>query len=75
MRNKGNIKDIERELGESYWSIRSRLNEVIEALGFQAKPDHDPQLDSRQQRQAILSQLQAGELSVAEATKLLSALR
>jgi hypothetical protein len=30
--SKGNIKEMERELGVSYWSIRNRLNDVVEAL-------------------------------------------
>jgi hypothetical protein len=32
IRNRGNIKDMERELGVSYPTVRSRLNSIIEAL-------------------------------------------
>jgi hypothetical protein len=34
VKNRGNVKDMERELGVSYWTIRGRLNEVINAMGF-----------------------------------------
>src|SRR5437867_12167593 len=38
---RGNFKDVERELGMSYPTVRSRLDAVIRALGFlsQAEPD------------------------------------
>jgi len=32
VRSRGNIKDMERELGVSYPTVRSRLNAIIEAL-------------------------------------------
>ena len=34
VRSRGNVKDMERELGVSYWTIRGRLNEVIAAMGL-----------------------------------------
>ncbi len=34
VRSRGNVKDMERELGVSYWTIRGRLNEVITAMGL-----------------------------------------
>ena len=70
VKNKGNVKKMERELGISYWTIRNRLNDVIAKLGFEAKPD-EPEGDQRGQRQAILQRLDAGELSVDEAAALL----
>ena len=70
VKNKGNIKEMERELGLSYWTIRNRLNDVITALGFEAKDD-EPEMGSRDRRQEILAQLQEGNISVAEATRLL----
>ena len=30
--SKGNVKEMERDLGVSYWSIRNRLTEVVERL-------------------------------------------
>jgi hypothetical protein len=70
VRNRGNVKEMERETGESYWAIRRRLDEVIEEMGFQPAPKED--LSTR--RQEILAQLSRGEIDVAEATRLLGLL-
>jgi len=69
VKNKGNVKEMERELGMSYWTIRNRLNEIIEELGFENK-DVAPETtvaDVKAQRQEILNRLDAGEISVDEA--------
>ena len=34
VRSRGNVKDMERELGISYWTIRGRLNEIIATMGL-----------------------------------------
>jgi hypothetical protein len=74
VRNRGNVKEMERELGISYWTIRSRLNELIEELGFEAKENPDePELETRQRE--ILERLKNGELSAGEAAQLLAKLR
>src|SRR5829696_1747140 len=36
VKNKGNVKEMERELGISYWTIRNKLNDVVEQLVFNA---------------------------------------
>jgi hypothetical protein len=59
---------MERETGESYWSIRRRLDEVIAEMGMEAPKEDDISL----RRQEILARLSRGEISVQEATKLLS---
>jgi len=69
--NRGNVKEMERETGESYWSIRRRLDEVIAEMGMEA-PQED---DLSTGRQEILAQLSRGEINVQEATRLLSQLR
>jgi hypothetical protein len=35
LKSKGNIKEMERELGISYWTIRSKLGEIVERLGLE----------------------------------------
>ena len=70
---RGNIKEVEKELGISYPTVRSRLDSVIEALGYQVERDRerkkgDPQEES-QHRQAILEALERGEISAQEATR------
>src|ERR1051325_348623 len=68
VRNRGNVKEMERETGESYWAIRRRLDEVITEMGMEAPTEEAVSL----RRQDILAQLSRGEISVQEATKLLS---
>lgn len=38
LRCRGNIREVERELGISYPTVRSRLDEVIEQLGHEVQP-------------------------------------
>jgi hypothetical protein len=71
VRNRGNVKEVERETGESYWAIRRRLDEVIAEMGMETPAEED--LSTR--RQEILARLSRGEISVQEATQLLSQLR
>lgn len=66
--NRGNVKEMEREMGQSYWTIRSKLDKVIAEMGFDVPPDQES-LSS--QRKDVLTQLNNGEIDVAEATKLL----
>src|SRR4030067_1055501 len=39
LRNRGKIKDVEEELGISYPTVVSRLNDVLVSLGFEAGED------------------------------------
>lgn len=71
VRNRGNVKDVERETGESYWAIRRQLDEVITEMGME--PPKEDDLSTR--RQEILAQLSRGEINVQEATKLLSQIK
>jgi hypothetical protein len=72
IRNRGNVKEMARETGESYWTIRRQLDEVIEEMGFPA--DQPSQADLSTRRQEILYQLSQGVISVEEAKKLLTQL-
>jgi len=69
--NRGNVKEMERASGESYWVIRRRLDEVITELGYEVEPVED---DLSARRQEILSHLSRGEIDVQEAVRLLSQL-
>jgi hypothetical protein len=71
VRNRGNVKEMERETGESYWTIRRQLDEVITEMGFEQAPTED---DLSVKRQEILAQLSHGEIDVSEATRLLKQL-
>ena len=37
VRNRGNVKEMERESGISYWTIRNRINELVAELGFETE--------------------------------------
>jgi hypothetical protein len=73
VRNRGNVKDMERELGVSYWTIRNRLNEVVEEMDHDHSPPSPPPNPGQSaRRRDILEQLNQGEITVAEAAELLS---
>jgi hypothetical protein len=70
IRVRGNIKEVERELGISYPTVRGRLDQVIRALGFDVREaEEDSKSDER--RKEILSRLNRGELNPDEAVRLL----
>jgi hypothetical protein len=68
IRNRGNVKDVERETGESYWAIRRHLDEVIAEMGLAVQPDELPPTP----RQEILERLSRGEISPQDAASLLT---
>ena len=47
IKNRGIIREVERELGVSYPTVRARLDEVIQALGYPGKsaPDDETSTD------------------------------
>jgi hypothetical protein len=71
VRNRGNVKEMERETGESYWAIRRQLDEVIAEMGMEAPQEDDLSL----RRQEILARLSRGEINVQEATRYLSQIK
>ena len=73
VKTKGNIREMERELGISYWSIRTKLNEIVERLGAEEHPDETETQSS--ERQVILEQLNEGLISVQEAARMLANLK
>lgn len=59
---RGNIKEVEKELGISYPTVRAKLDEVIESLGYSAK-----ETKVKQDNKDILAALENGDISVDEA--------
>jgi hypothetical protein len=41
LRSRGNLREMERELGISYPTVRSRVEALVRALGFGPRPDED----------------------------------
>jgi hypothetical protein len=68
LRSRGNIRRVERELGISYPTVRSRLNTLLGALGIAPGPDEEDESAPRQRRE-ILDQLESGALSPGEAAR------
>lgn len=71
LRNRGNVKDMERELGISYWTIRNQINELLETLGLAPQPDQEAMKSARKD---ILAKLQAGEIDPDTASRMLDEL-
>src|SRR5277367_1765445 len=69
IKNRGVIREVERELGVSYPTVRARLDEVVAALGYSARstPDAATADDSGARRRAVLADLKAGKLTPDEA--------
>jgi hypothetical protein len=65
---RGNIKEVERELGISYPTVRSRLDKVITMLGL--GPD-----ETGKSRKEILAALERKEMSPEEAVQALRDLK
>lgn len=69
---RGNIKEVEKELGISYPTVKNKLEDTANALGYNNTQDYRPlktELPGR--RKEILDQLENGEISVEEALNLL----
>lgn len=65
---RGNIKEVEKELGISYPTVKSRLEDVAGALGYKTEPD---QYNSAKKKD-ILDRLNNGEITAEEAVTLLN---
>lgn len=75
VKNRGNIREMERELEISYPTVRSRLNAVIKELGYEVEAEPAASDDMAEERRTILKRLNEGEISASEATNLINQLR
>jgi len=69
LRVRGNIKEMERELGISYPTVRNRLEAILEALGYRVDRSEKVDEATQEKRREILDALSRGELSAEEATR------
>lgn len=71
LRTRGNIKEMERALGISYPTVRSRLNGALHHLGMGdgVHSEEEAKLMKREQRKVVLEKLEQGEISAAEAAE------
>lgn len=64
---RGSIKEVEKELGISYPTVRGKLNDIISALGYETEAAKKNDRDEKK----IVSMLENGEITPEEAIKLL----
>jgi len=88
LRSRGNLRDMERELGLSYPTVRSRVEALVRSLGFGPRSDADePVADAadpasaaadaaaiQQARQQLLERLARHEISAEDAADAIRAL-
>jgi hypothetical protein len=70
VRCEGKITRMEDEIGLSYPTIRSRLHEVIRAMGYEPGAD-EPVVMSDEERRKILESLEKGDITYQEAMSML----
>lgn len=67
LKSRGNIKDVEKELGISYPTVRAKLDEVITSLGY-AVLKQKPSVDKKD----VVDMLEKGEITADEALIMLN---
>ena len=65
---RGSIKDVEKDLGISYPTVRGRLDRIISTLGLTASLSKD---EIKVEREKIFTQLENGEITATEAAELI----
>jgi hypothetical protein len=81
LRSRGNLRDIERELGISYPTVRARVEALVRALGFGPRADDDAAAGDEPAaptpaptREAILERLARREITAEDAALAIRAL-
>lgn len=80
LRSRGNLRDMERELGISYPTVRSRVEALVRALGFGARDGDAAEVEAEAEpetklgRQEILERLARHEIGADEAAELIRSL-
>ncbi len=73
VKNRGIIRNVEAETGLSYPTVRNRLDDLLQALGFEVRDEPEPREtpEDAERRREVLEQLKRGEISAEQAVKLL----
>lgn len=66
LRNRGNIREMEKELGISYPTVRARLDQILTALGLESNPSKE-----KPARKEVLEMLAQGEITQEQALDML----
>jgi hypothetical protein len=67
---RGNVKEMERETGLGYWTIRGKLDDVVKEFQALIGPT-SPERDPKTERRDILDRLDRGEISLEQAEEML----
>lgn len=63
IKNSGSIKDVEKELGISYPTVKAKLNDLIKAFGYNVEDEKPSNTGS------VIDQLERGEITPEEALR------
>lgn len=63
LKNRGSIKDVERDMGISYPTVRAKLNDVIKSLGYTIQEEPSPDIAD------VITRLEKGDINADEAIK------
>jgi hypothetical protein len=82
LRSRGNLRDMERELGISYPTVRARVESLVRALGFGPRASDEPEPETPEAppaqpqptRQEILERLARHEITAEEAAAAIRAI-
>ncbi|HEU0115135.1 MAG TPA: DUF2089 domain-containing protein [Thermomicrobiales bacterium] len=75
VKNRGIIKDVEAELGISYPTVRARLDDALQAMGYAVPDESRPNAPAAPDRRRVLEDLRDGRMSAEEAARLLALAR
>ena len=71
VRCEGKLNRMEEEIKMSYPTLRSRLLEVIRALGYEPGREEAPVKISEEERKRVLEELEQGRISMEDAMRIL----
>jgi hypothetical protein len=63
LKNRGSIKDVEREMGISYPTVKGKLNDVVKALGYSVAEEPSSSVGN------VIDELEKGSINIDEAIK------
>jgi len=63
LKNRGSIKDVEREMGISYPTVKGKLNDVIKTLGYSIIDEPPANIND------VIAELEKGSINIDEAIK------
>ena len=65
IKNRGSIKQIEKELGISYPTVKKNLDDVIQSLGYEVSDEE------KLKKEEVFKKLEKGEITAVEAANLI----